>query len=573
MPDETSERAETTLLERALAFQKAGHAALAAELCRQVLALNPDRAEALLMLGLILGRTDDPAAGAGLIERYLALNPDDPVAGYNLALLRQRQGHDAAALALLERVLARAPDLAPAHHALGVTLHALDRLDDAAAAFERALALEPRDAVALNNLGDLRRNQGRLDDALAAFDRALAQRPDLAIAHCNRGVVLAELKRHDDAIAAFEQALALDPALTRAHFELAESLEESFQPAAAHAHRVAAVRRHPLATTPCTTATPTARILVLCSAGRGDVSVKFLLDRTRFEKTLLFLLLPADATDDYARRTAALPPVDLVFNAIADADRGAPYLAQAAALCAAQERPVLNPPAAIAKTRRDRAGALLAGIPGLIAPPTRRLSRAALAARAADPAPFTEPQLVRPAGSHGGTGLERIEQPAELAAYLARVTDDDAFYLSDFCDYRSADGYCRKYRFAFVDRVPLPYHLAITRHWRVHYWRADMDEAPWMKAEEERFLADPASVFDGARGDAIREIGRRLDLDYAGVDCGVLPDGRVVVFEANANILVHLNDPLDGFAYKHRYVPRIFAAMTELVRRRLGASG
>ena len=94
-----------------------------------------------------------------------------------------------------------------------------------------------------------------------------------------------------------------------------------------------------------------------------------------------------------------------------------------------------------------------------------------------------------------------------------------------------------------------------------------------MKAEEERFLADPDGVFDGARGAAIRAIGRRLDLDYSGVDCGLLPDGRVVVFEANANILVHLNDPPDGFAYKHRYVPRIFAAMTELVLRRCGAAG
>jgi hypothetical protein len=149
----------------------------------------------------------------------------------------------------------------------------------------------------------------------------------------------------------------------------------------------------------------------------------------------------------------------------------------------------------------------------------------------------------------------------------------ESFYLTDFHDFVSADGYFRKYRFVFVDRVAYPYHLAISRHWRVHYWRADMDEAAWMKREEAEFLADWTVAFPDARGAAIQEIGRRLDLDYSGLDCGILPDGRVVVFEANANILVHLNDPPDAFPYKHQFVPRIFEAMTALVRRRLGAAG
>jgi tetratricopeptide (TPR) repeat protein len=571
VPGPAPEQTETTLLERALAFQKAGHTPLAAQLCREILARNPERPEALLMLGLILGKTDDPAAGAALLARYLARYPDDPIATCQLGLMRRRQGQDRVALGLLERALALKPDLAPALHGLGVTLHALGRLDEAAAALERALACEPRDAAARNNLGDLRRNQGRLDDALAAFDQALALAPDLAIAHCNRGIVLAELRRHDEAIPAFERALALDPGLERAHFELAEALEASFRPTEAHHHRVAAVSGHPLVHVACTGAQPAARILVLCSAGRGDVSVKFLLDGARFDKTLLFLLLPDDAPPDYARRIAPLPPVDILFNAIADADRGAPYLAEAAALCARQGHPVLNPPASIAATRRDRTASQLELIAGLVVPPTRRVTRAALAARAAETIPLAGPLLVRPVGSHGGEGLERIERPAELAPYLERTRFDD-FYLTDFCDFRSADGYYRKYRFVFVDRVAFPYHLAIAKQWRVHYWRADMDEAPWMKQEEERFLADPDATFGGARRAAIEAIGRRLDLDYGGLDCGILPDGDIVLFEANANILVHLNDPPDAFPYKHRYVPRIFDAMADLVLRRIRAT-
>src|SRR5208282_4060158 len=149
---------------------------------------------------------------------------------------------------------------------------------------------------------------------------------------------------------------------------------------------------------------------------------------------------------------------------IADADRGAPYLPLAAELCDRYRRPVLNPPARIAPTRRDRIARHLAGIAGLVVPATRYMTRERIASLAAANRPFAWPKLVRPAGMHGGEGLERIEQTAELAAYLDRMPFE-AFYLTDFWDFHSADGNFRKYRFVFVDRVAYPYHLAIGGEW------------------------------------------------------------------------------------------------------------
>ena len=66
-----------------------------------------------------------------------------------------------------------------------------------------------------------------------------------------------------------------------------------------------------------------------------------------------------------------------------------------------------------------------------------------------------------------------------------------------------------------------------------------------------------------------RAVARRPDLDYGGMDCGILADGRVLVFEIDAAMLVHLWDPIEIYPYKHRYVPRIFEAMAALMRRRL----
>jgi hypothetical protein len=44
-----------------------------------------------------------------------------------------------------------------------------------------------------------------------------------------------------------------------------------------------------------------------------------------------------------------------------------------------------------------------------------------------------------------------------------------------------------------------------------------------------------------------------------------LDDGRVLLFEANACMLLHLDESASAFPYKHQYVPPIRAAFTRLV--------
>ena len=64
---------------------------------------------------------------------------------------------------------------------------------------------------------------------------------------------------------------------------------------------------------------------------------------------------------------------------------------------------------------------------------------------------------------------------------------------------------------------------------------------------------------------AIAAVGRRLDLDFGGVDFSILPDGRVLVFEANATMLVHPEDAGGALAFKNEYVGRIVAAFDALL--------
>ncbi len=151
------------------------------------------------------------------------------------------------------------------------------------------------------------------------------------------------------------------------------------------------------------------------------------------------------------------------------------------------------------------------------------------------------PHIVRPRDTHGGHGLAKIETEADRAAFLAQHAAGE-LYVAPFIDYRSGDGLYRKYRIVFVGGEPYPFHLAISPHWMVHYYNAPMAEHAWMRDEEHAFLARMDEVFSGERASALREAAALLPLDYVGIDCAIDRDGKLLIFEADSAIIVHLLD-------------------------------
>jgi tetratricopeptide (TPR) repeat protein len=312
----------------------------------------------------------------------------------------------------------------------------------------------------------------------------------------------------------------------------------------------------------------TRRVLVLC-AGRSSGNVPF------------EALMPGAVNCrikyaiDYAaeQEDAQLPPFDLVFNAIGEPDVAAPLAERLARFANQCQRPLLNPPAAIERTARHLTPTLLGDLDDVHTAPCVRVdappaSSEALTALLAD-AGIATPVLARPAATHGGEGLVLCESLAALASRLQE--HDGTQYLTAFRDTRSTDGYYRKYRMIFVDREPLPYHLAISSQWMVHYFSADMERHPWKLDEERGFLQDPTAALGERAMRAIRAIGQRLDLDYGGIDFTLLPDGRVFVFEANATMLAHFERNTGTLAHKNPFVQLIVEAFERLMTRRMAA--
>ena len=86
------------------------------------------------------GRFDDAAQ---LCRALLARQPDEPEIHHLLGLICYRQGDTKAALELLKRAAASARATARTHSNLGAVLKLLDKPEAAVTAYQRALAARP----------------------------------------------------------------------------------------------------------------------------------------------------------------------------------------------------------------------------------------------------------------------------------------------------------------------------------------------------------------------------------------------------------------------------------------------
>ncbi|HMK68944.1 MAG TPA: tetratricopeptide repeat protein [Stellaceae bacterium] len=551
---------ESETFASALRLQRAGDAARAAKLYEKLLRRNAGHAQALLLLGVLRLETGDLEAAEALFKRRLVDDPGDGLALHNLARLYQKRGDDSRAIELYRRATASKP-FAPSFNDLGFSLHRIGELEPAIAAFDRAIAIDRNYATAHSNRGLVLCDLGRHREAIADFRRVLELNPDSAEAWCHLATACHRAGDLAEAEAAARRALALDAGYLDAYLQLAQTLERLHRPDEAEVAGLEWARRQRVVTKPCIGGRPRARVLILAGSRACNLPTQELLSNRRYETTRAHLLPPG------FELLGEVPGCDILFNAIADADHGADFLPEAAAICDTSGLPVLNHPRGIARTRRDRAPGLLAGISGLTVPEVRKVNREELPLLTQLPE-WQGTLLVRPTGAHGGDDLVRIDAPEKLGEYL-RVVPQREFFVTRYYEYRNSDGRYRKYRFIFVDREVFPYHLAIADDWLVHYFRADMIRHAALREEEEAFLGDYRSAFPGPLAATIGEIAHRLNLDYAGLDCSIGPDGRVLLFEANASMLVHMGDRQREFSYKQRYVQRIFDAMGEMIAHRL----
>lgn len=465
----------------------------------------------------------------------------------------------------LDALLAQPPNAATDDLAVerAALLAALDRRDAAQEAFVAILRRAPTHFAGLNEFGALLTRMGAVDAACRVYAEAIAHHPNNPIAHVNLGNLAWRAGRHQEARTRFEAALKIDPDQAAAHQGLGAVLSDLGDMAAAQAHLARGFRDRAVVTLPYRGARPPLPVLQLISSGGGNIPTAPFLDDHEF----LVTVVVADHVDP----SVALPPHRLIFNAIGDADRCGPALAAAKALIARTAAPVVNPPAAVERTSRLETARRLGALTGVVAPRMTLAARGDLegpmAAATLGRVGLTFPLLLRSPGYHTGQNFVHVATAGDLPAAVAALPGDELLAI-EFLDARGADGQFRKYRVMCIDGALYPVHLAIARDWKVHYFTSDMAERAEHRAEEAAFLADMQGTLGDRATAALERIRDVLGLDYGGVDFGISRAGDLLLFEANATMIL-VPPPADArFAYRREAAARALEAAAGMTRSR-----
>lgn len=439
----------------------------------------------------------------------------------------------------------------------------LGRLGEAKSAYLELLRRVPTHFGALTNLGNLVYAQGYKTAAKTLYVQAIASQPDSADAHVNLGNLLIEAGEVPAAREQYETALRADPDHREAHRGMAYLLTRARDETQAAIHREKAFRGRPLVALPYHGSAKPIRVLMLVSAYGGTSPLRRHLDPNQFQVSALFA--------EYYEPSTPLPPHDLVVNAIGDVDLCQRGLEAAEKIVAQTDAPAINHPARVLQCGRTAGASRLRHSAGIITPKMFAVRREQLqhggAAELLGREGFAFPLLLRSPGFHNGQHFVRVENPEEIEAALPELPGDELLAIQ-YLDARSDDGKIRKYRVMIIDGTLYPVHAAISHQWKIHYSTAEMADQPEHGAEDAAFLEDMPRVLGQKAIDALRAVGETLALDYAGIDFSLDAEGNVLLFEANATMVVHAPDPDARWDYRRPAIQRVLDAIRRMLIKR-----
>ena len=465
-----------------------------------------------------------------------------------------------AALREIEARIAAEPESLDARLGRARLLTELDRTLEARNAYLEILARSPSDRAALNDLGTLLYATGYRTAARTAFSEAAARHPEDEVSHINLANVLYQNAEYEAAREHYETALRLAPDCPEAHQGMSYVLAELEDAERAVWHRRKGFEHRAVQPLPYRGEGAPVSVLLLISAVGGNIPTRSFLDDRVFQTTVV--------VPEFYDFSQSLPRHQLVFNAIGDADLNGEALKAAQSVAALSGAPVLNSPAAVLATGRSDNAERLGRIPGLIAPETVTLSREVLNSREAETTLTRHglkfPLLLRTPGFHTGRHFVRVERASALADALDSLPGNELTAIQ-YLDSRGSDGKVRKYRVMLIDGHLYPLHVAISSHWKIHYFTAEMAERAEHRAEDAEFLENMPALLGPRAMAALEQIQSALKLDYAGIDFGLSPAGDLLLFEANATMVVNPPEPDERWAYRRPAVERIFGAVRRML--------
>ena len=191
--------------------QLAGDLVRAEQLYRQGLALDPDSADALLLLGVLCERSSRPAEAIQYLRRALDIGGDSADAHASLGRAYANVKDFQRAIGHLQRASEMNPRAVATLVDLGNAFSAAERHPESIASYEAALKIEPNSAEIWANLASSHNDARNPDKGLRAIDCALHLNPDLAPAWTVKADLLAAYGQPAEAIDWYRKYLARHP--------------------------------------------------------------------------------------------------------------------------------------------------------------------------------------------------------------------------------------------------------------------------------------------------------------------------------------------------------------------------
>jgi hypothetical protein len=105
----------------------------------------------------------------------------------------------------------------------------------------------------------------------------------------------------------------------------------------------------------------------------------------------------------------------------------------------------------------------------------------------------------------------------------------------------------------------------------VHYFTSAMPEHAYLRAEEQAFLENMPEALGAKAMLALEAIQTTLGLDFAGVDFALGPDGAIMLFEANATMIIHPPDSRAMWDYRRPAINAALQAAKQMLNNKTGA--
>ena len=468
-------------------------------------------------------------------------------------------------LAKLNNLLVNESEIIEPRYHRAVILAHLGRNTEAQADFLKVLAKQASHYGTLVDFGNLLLNTGYRSAARTLYQQAVDAHPSQSMAYVNLANILVSEADYLAAKKYYQTALSINEHCLEAHQGLSYVLVALGDSETALKHQVLGFQGRPLMVWPYYGNKAPIKLLILCSALGGNIAFKHLLDNKVFAVTLLFT--------EYFDANSPLPEHQLIINAIGDTDLCLAGLQAAEILLEKSPCQVINPPDRVKHTGRLEHAETLANIPGVITAKSILLSRALLLSSTAEQRLLEQglqfPLLVRSPGYHTGQHFQCVAAITQLPEIVARLPGEQLLVMA-MLNAKNQQGDYHKYRVMFINGKLYPLHYAVSKHWKVHYFTANMAEQVEARYFEQLFLQDMTAVLPERVILALSAIALHLGLDYAGIDFAVNQAGEVLLFEANATMIVPLPESDEMWQYRRHAVEVIQQAVQAMLLECMG---